>query len=188
MAFELTNTSATSQNYINKILVKKLDVFVIVYLNEIIIYTKNEDEEHIQVVWWVLDNVGKTKHVPSSLPKSGLPLMPLKAPGPHGRPGQTLCQHWSTGALLALWANSLCWGAHGPLKIYPKQVRILVFYVTICQISIIWTDMLSCLQRAFLSSQNLCHRACWNGPSQYNYWQTSIVLVAMLPGLHAPSW
>ncbi len=133
--------------------------------------------------------VGKTKHAPSSPPKSGSPLRPLKAPGPHGRSGQTLCQHWSTGALLALWANSPCWGAHRLLKIHPTQVRIiLVFYVTFYQIFIIWTDMLSCLQCAFLSSQNLCHRACWTGPSQYNYWQTCIILVAMLPGLHAPPW
>ena len=35
------------QGYMNKILVEKLDVFVIMYLNDIFIYTKNKDEEHV---------------------------------------------------------------------------------------------------------------------------------------------
>ena len=41
MPCELTNTPATFQCYINKILVKKLNVFVIVYLDDIFIYTKD---------------------------------------------------------------------------------------------------------------------------------------------------
>ena len=41
--------------YINKILVEKLDVFVIVYLDNIFIYTKNKGENHVQAVRWVLD-------------------------------------------------------------------------------------------------------------------------------------
>ncbi len=51
MPFGLTNASATFQGYINKILAEKLDVFVIVYLNNILIYTENKCEEHVQAVW-----------------------------------------------------------------------------------------------------------------------------------------
>ncbi len=50
MPFGLTNTPATFQGYINKILAEKLDVFVIVYLNDILIYTESEGEEHVQAV------------------------------------------------------------------------------------------------------------------------------------------
>ncbi len=35
------------QSYINKILAEKLDVFVIVYLDDILIYTENKSEEHV---------------------------------------------------------------------------------------------------------------------------------------------
>ncbi len=59
MLFGLINAPATFQGYINKILVEKLDVFVIVYLNDIFIYTENEGEDHVQVVQWVLDQLWK---------------------------------------------------------------------------------------------------------------------------------
>ena len=42
MSFGLSNAPASFQGYINKILIKKLNVFIIVYLNDILIYTKNE--------------------------------------------------------------------------------------------------------------------------------------------------
>ena len=38
------------QGYTNKILGEKLDVFVIVYLDNILIYTKNKSEKHVQVI------------------------------------------------------------------------------------------------------------------------------------------
>ena len=44
MLFGLTNILATFQGYINKILVKKLNVFVIVYLDDIFIYTKIKEK------------------------------------------------------------------------------------------------------------------------------------------------
>ncbi len=47
MPFGLTNTPATFQGYINKILAEKLDVFVIVYLDDILIYTESESKEHV---------------------------------------------------------------------------------------------------------------------------------------------
>ena len=42
MLFELSNAPARFQGYIKKILAKNLDVFVIVYLDDILIYTKDE--------------------------------------------------------------------------------------------------------------------------------------------------
>ncbi len=59
MPFGLTNALATFQGYINKILAEKLDVFVIVYLDDILIYTKSEGEKHVQAVRWVLNQLRK---------------------------------------------------------------------------------------------------------------------------------
>ena len=41
MPFGLFNAPASFQEYVNKILAEKLDIFVIVYLDHILIYTKN---------------------------------------------------------------------------------------------------------------------------------------------------
>ena len=41
MSFGLSNISASFQGYIDKILAKKLDIFVIVYLDDIFIYNKD---------------------------------------------------------------------------------------------------------------------------------------------------
>ncbi len=43
------------QNYINKLLAKKLDIFIITYLNNIFIYTENKKKNHIEAIWWILD-------------------------------------------------------------------------------------------------------------------------------------
>ncbi len=51
MLFRLTNTPATFQSYINKILAEKLNVFGIVYLNDILIYTKSKGKEYMEAVW-----------------------------------------------------------------------------------------------------------------------------------------
>ena len=51
----LTNVSASFQGYINKILAEKLDIFVIVYLDDFLIYTDNDGGGHISVVQWVLE-------------------------------------------------------------------------------------------------------------------------------------
>ncbi len=39
--FGLSNAPASFQGYINKILAEKLDIFVVVYLNDILIYTED---------------------------------------------------------------------------------------------------------------------------------------------------
>ena len=51
MPFGLSNTPATFQGYVNKILAKKLDIFVVVYLDNILIYTKNSGQPHIEAVY-----------------------------------------------------------------------------------------------------------------------------------------
>ena len=55
MPFGLSNTPASFQGYINKILTEKLNIFVIVYLDDILIYTKDPGQGYIEVVWWVVD-------------------------------------------------------------------------------------------------------------------------------------
>ena len=52
MPFELTNASTTCQELINNILREHLDIFVIAYLNDILIYSKTEEEhiKHINIV------------------------------------------------------------------------------------------------------------------------------------------
>ena len=55
MPFGLSNAPATFQGYVNKILAEKLDIFVIVYLDDILIYTKDSRQPHVEVVCWVLD-------------------------------------------------------------------------------------------------------------------------------------
>ena len=59
MSFGLSNTLATFKRYINKILAEKLDIFVIVYLDNILIYTKDQGQLHIEAVYWVLDQLRK---------------------------------------------------------------------------------------------------------------------------------
>ena len=50
MPFGLTNAPTIFQGYINKILAEKFNVFVIVYLDDILIYTKNEGEKYVKAV------------------------------------------------------------------------------------------------------------------------------------------
>ncbi len=57
MLFRLTNAPATFQGYINKILVEKLDVSIIIYLDNIFFYTKNEKEGHVKADQWVIDKL-----------------------------------------------------------------------------------------------------------------------------------
>ena len=50
MPFELTNAPATFQSLINATLQEYLDVFVVAYLDDVLIYSAGTLEEHIQDV------------------------------------------------------------------------------------------------------------------------------------------
>ena len=50
MPFGLTNASASFHGYINKIFAKKLDIFVIVYLDDILIYTEDDGNGYVAAV------------------------------------------------------------------------------------------------------------------------------------------
>ena len=60
MFFELINALTTFQSYIHKILHKYLDIFMIIFLNNILIYFKNENK-HKQHVHTVLEALLKTE-------------------------------------------------------------------------------------------------------------------------------
>ena len=50
MPFGLSNAPASFQDYINKILAEKLDIFIIVYLDDIFIYTEDQAQGHVEAV------------------------------------------------------------------------------------------------------------------------------------------
>ena len=60
LPFGLTNAPASFQGLMNRILAEKLDIFIIVYLDDIVIYSPNK-EEHIKHVKWVLDRLLENK-------------------------------------------------------------------------------------------------------------------------------
>ena len=59
MPFGLSKASATVQGYVTKILAEKLDIFVIVYSNDILIYTEDPGQPHVEAVRCVLDQLRK---------------------------------------------------------------------------------------------------------------------------------
>ena len=59
MPFGLSNAPASFQGYINKILAEKLDIFVIVYLDDILVYTEDPGQPHVDAVRWVLEQLRK---------------------------------------------------------------------------------------------------------------------------------
>ena len=59
MPFGLTNVPASFQGYINKILAEKLDIFVIVYLDDILIYTEDDGNGRVAAVQCVLEQLKK---------------------------------------------------------------------------------------------------------------------------------
>ena len=60
MPFGLTNAPAAFQSYINKTLRECLDVFVVVYLDDIVVYSSREEdhEEHVRMVLTALIEAG----------------------------------------------------------------------------------------------------------------------------------
>jgi len=67
MQFGLINALATFQKQINSVLEEHLDKFVMVYLNNIIIYLENE-EEHREHVKWVLKRL-QEEQIPVAIKK-----------------------------------------------------------------------------------------------------------------------
>ena len=59
MPFGLLNAPTSFKGYGNKILAEKLDVFVIVHLDDILIYTENAGQAHVNAVRWVLNELRK---------------------------------------------------------------------------------------------------------------------------------
>ena len=59
MFFGLSNAPAIFQGYVNKILAEKLDIFIIVYLDDILIYIEDPGQSHVEAVCWVLDQLRK---------------------------------------------------------------------------------------------------------------------------------
>lgn len=51
MPFRLSNAPTSFQRFINKILAKKLDIFVIIYLDNILVYTKDPGQDYINIVY-----------------------------------------------------------------------------------------------------------------------------------------
>jgi hypothetical protein len=60
MPFGLTNTPATFQAYINKALSRLVDYFVVIYLNNILIYSKPR-EDHYAYIRIVIERLRKYK-------------------------------------------------------------------------------------------------------------------------------
>ena len=58
MSFELINASAMFQTYINNVLREHLNMFVIVYLDDILVYSKNE-KDHKKHVKQILNALKK---------------------------------------------------------------------------------------------------------------------------------
>ncbi len=50
MLFGLSNALVSFQGYINKILAEKLDIFIVVYLDDILIYIKDSNQPYIDAV------------------------------------------------------------------------------------------------------------------------------------------
>lgn len=50
MLFGLFNTLAKFQGYINKILAKKLDIFILIYFYNKLIYAKNLSQNNIKAI------------------------------------------------------------------------------------------------------------------------------------------
>lgn len=61
MLFGLSNTLATFYRYVKKILSEKLDIIIIIYIDNIFIYTKNLGQIHAQAVQYVLQQLQKDK-------------------------------------------------------------------------------------------------------------------------------
>ena len=58
ISFKLINASATFQTYINNVLKEHLNMFVVVYLDDILVYSKNE-KDHKKHIRQILNTLKK---------------------------------------------------------------------------------------------------------------------------------
>jgi len=58
MPFGLTNAPSVFQRHLNNILSEKIDRGMVVYIDDILIYTQTE-EEHVELVHWVLKKLSE---------------------------------------------------------------------------------------------------------------------------------
>ncbi len=59
MPFRLSNVLVSFQGYIKRILTEKLDIIIVVYLNDILIYIKDPRQPYVKAMWWVLEQLQK---------------------------------------------------------------------------------------------------------------------------------
>ena len=59
MPFGLSNAPIGFQGNINKILTKRLDIFIIMYLYNILIYIKDPRQPHVEAMQWILEQLWK---------------------------------------------------------------------------------------------------------------------------------
>lgn len=50
MLLDFSNALASFQSYIKKIFTKKLNIFIMVYLDDISIYTKNSSQPYVEAI------------------------------------------------------------------------------------------------------------------------------------------
>ena len=65
MSFGLTNAPAYFMNMMNKVFMEFLDKFIVVFIDDILVYSKNE-EEHKEHLHFVLGKLSNINYMPSS--------------------------------------------------------------------------------------------------------------------------